>query len=99
MQALEDVIVKTEIVLQYSLQSKALEGLQKIASLFPGEEARNARLSSLYQTANWWPPCAQTPQDEPAAKGGPAAAASSAGEPQTGAVSSKTGVYSDETVR
>src|SRR5207253_2986767 len=70
MQALEDLIVQTEIFLQYSLQSKALERLQKIASLFPGEEARNARLSSLYQTANWWPPGAQKPQDEPAAKGG-----------------------------
>jgi len=99
MQALEDLIVQTEIFLQYSLQSKALERLQKIASLFPGEEARNARLSSLYQTANWWPPGAQKPQDEPAAKGGPAAAASSAGEPQTGAISSKTGVYSAETLR
>src|SRR5436309_3295766 len=98
-QALEDLIVQTEIFLQYSLQSKALERLQKIASLFPGEEARNARLSSLYQTANWWPPGAQQPQDEPAAKGGPAAAASSAGEPQTGAISSKTGVYSAETLR
>jgi len=52
MQALEDLIVQTEIFLQYSLQSKALERLQKIASLFPSEEARNARLSSLYQTAN-----------------------------------------------
>src|SRR5947209_1453926 len=99
MQALEDLIVQTEIFRQYSLQSKALERLQKIASLFPGEEARNARLSSLYQTANWWPPGAQKPQDEPAAKGGPAAAASSAGEPQTGAISSKTGVYSAETLR
>ena len=99
MQALEDLIVQTEIFLQYSLQSKALERLQKIASLFPGEEARNARLSSLYQTANWWPPGAQKPKDEPAAKGGPAALAPSSGEPQTAAISSKTGVYSAETLR
>src|SRR5215471_8194166 len=35
MQALEDLIVQTEIFLQYSLQGKALERLQKIASLFP----------------------------------------------------------------
>src|SRR5216684_3225795 len=35
MQALEDLIVQTEIFLQYSLQNKALERLQKIASTFP----------------------------------------------------------------
>src|SRR2546429_4179885 len=36
---------QTEIFLQYSLQSKALERLQKIAAMFPGEEVRNARLA------------------------------------------------------
>src|SRR5271165_5744006 len=55
LQALEDLIVQTEIFLQYSLQSKALERLQKIASMFPGEEERNPRLQGLYQAANWWP--------------------------------------------
>lgn len=99
LQALEDLIVQTEIFLQYSLQSKALERLQKIASLFPGEEARNARLSSLYQTANWWPPGAQKPKADAAAKSEPAAAAPSAGEPQTGTITSKTGVYSADTLR
>jgi diguanylate cyclase (GGDEF)-like protein len=99
MQALEDLIVQTEIFLQYSLQSKALERLQKIAAMFPGEEARNARLSSLYQTANWWPPGAQKPKDEPAAKSAAAPAAPSSGELQTGAISSKTGVYAAETLR
>jgi diguanylate cyclase (GGDEF)-like protein len=54
-QALEDLIVQTEIFLQYSLQSKAVERLQKIASMFPGEEERNSRLQGLYQMANWWP--------------------------------------------
>jgi diguanylate cyclase (GGDEF)-like protein len=97
MQALEDLIVQTEIFLQYSLQSKALERLQKIATLFPGEEARNARLSSLYQTANWWPPGAQKPK-EPAGKGEPAAG-TSASEPQPGAITGKTGVYSADTLR
>src|SRR5215472_14362310 len=96
MQALEDLIVQTEIFLQYSLQSKALERLQKIASMFPGEEARIARLSSLYQTANWWPPGAQKPKDEPVAK---SAAAPPAGELQTATISSKTGVYAAETLR
>src|ERR1700674_20506 len=55
LQALEDLIVQTEIFLQYSLQNKALERLQRIAAMFPGEEERNARLSNLYQMANWWP--------------------------------------------
>ncbi len=41
-QALEDLIVQTEIFLQYSLQAKALERLQKIASMFPGEEERQS---------------------------------------------------------
>ena len=98
MQALEDLIVQTEIFLQYSLQSKALERLQKIASQFPGEEARNARLSSLYQTANWWPPGAQKPKAEAAAKSEPAPGPSTA-EPQTGAITGKTGVYSADTLR
>src|SRR5712671_2953148 len=55
LQALEDLIVQTEIFLQYSLHNKALERLQRIAAMFPGEEERNARLSNLYQMANWWP--------------------------------------------
>src|SRR5438094_1965621 len=47
LQALEDLIVQTEIFLQYSLHNKALERLQKIAAMFPGEEERNARISNL----------------------------------------------------
>jgi len=98
MQALEDLIVQTEIFLQYSLQSKALERLQKIAAMFPGEEKRNARLSSLYQTANWLPPGAEKTQAE-VAKNAPAVPGSSGAEPQSGAMASKTGVYSAETLR
>ncbi|PYU77705.1 MAG: hypothetical protein DMG50_29980, partial [Acidobacteria bacterium] len=52
LQALEDLIVQTEIFLQYSLQNKALERLQRIAAMFPGEEERSARLANLYQMAN-----------------------------------------------
>jgi len=54
-QALEDLIVQVEIFLQYSLQSKAVERLERIAELFPGEEERNERLRALYERANWWP--------------------------------------------
>ncbi|MGA8143085.1 MAG: diguanylate cyclase [Candidatus Acidiferrales bacterium] len=69
-QALEDLIVQVEIFLQYSLQSKAVERLQRIAELFPGEEEKNERLRSLYERANWWPKGAPP---KPAAKPAPAA--------------------------
>jgi diguanylate cyclase (GGDEF)-like protein len=96
-QALEDLIVQTEIFLQYSLQSKALERLQKIAAMFPGEEARNARLQNLYQMANWWPAGAAKPKQEPAA---PAAApAAPVVEAQPVTPTTRTGVYSAETLR
>jgi diguanylate cyclase (GGDEF)-like protein len=94
MQALDDLIVQTEIFLQYSLQAKAVERLQKIASMFPGEEARNPRLQNLYQTANWWPKNAAKPQPPPK----PANAAPVIEEkptPPTG----RTGSYTVETLR
>jgi diguanylate cyclase (GGDEF)-like protein len=67
-QGLEDLIVQAEIFLQYSLQAKAVEKLQQIAQLFPGEEDRNPRVRSLYQMGGWWP----------AGKGAEAAASSQA---------------------
>jgi diguanylate cyclase (GGDEF)-like protein len=93
LQALEDLIVQTEIFLQYSLQSKALDRLQKIAAMFPGEEERNARLRNLYQTANWWPKGA--PKDQPETVSTSDAPAVEAQPVITG----KTGVYSAETLR
>jgi diguanylate cyclase (GGDEF)-like protein len=54
-QALEDLMVQVEIFLQYSLQPKAIERLERIAELFPREEERNERLRALYDRANWWP--------------------------------------------
>jgi len=54
-QALEDLVVQVEIFLQYSLQTKAVERLERIAELFPGEEEKNERLRALYERANWWP--------------------------------------------
>jgi len=59
-QTLEDMIVQTEIFLQYSLDAKAKERLQKIAEMFPGEEEKNDRLRQLYETAKWWPPGSRT---------------------------------------
>jgi diguanylate cyclase (GGDEF)-like protein len=90
-QSLEDLIVQTEIFIQYSLQNKAVEQLQKIAALFPGEEENNARLRSLYESANWWP------------SGGPKVKAEVAATPVEAAeavtVTGKTGIYSAETLR
>jgi diguanylate cyclase (GGDEF)-like protein len=78
-QALEDLIVQVEIFLQYSLQSKALERLERLAQLFPGEEERNERLRALYDRANWWPkgapPKVSSPPAPPVALPTPEAAA------------------------
>lgn len=57
--ALDDLIVQAEIFLQYSLQAKATERLERISEMFPGEEVRNERLRTLYERANWWPEGAQ----------------------------------------
>jgi len=86
-QALDDLLVQAEIFLQYSLQAKAVERLQKIAEMFPGEEERNERLRGLYELAHWWPSGSKL---QPATT--PAAAPSAA---PTG----RTGVYTPETLR
>jgi len=101
MQALEDLIVQTEIFLQYSLQAKALERLQKIAAMFPGEEERHPRLRNLYQLANWWPqgaPKTKAPEPTGAAPPPPASRPEPAPEP-TSNVTTRTGVYTAETLR
>ncbi len=54
-QSLEDLLVQAEIFVQYSLQSKAIERLQKIVELFPEEKGRNERLQGLFEAAHWWP--------------------------------------------
>jgi diguanylate cyclase (GGDEF)-like protein len=94
-QALEDLIVQTEIFLQYSLQTKALERLQKIAAMFPGEEERHPRLRNLYELANWWPEGAAKPKAEPARQVEATPVEESPGPSITG----KTGVYTAETLR
>src|SRR5947208_392440 len=98
LQALEDLIVQTEIFLQYSLQAKAVERLEKIAAMFPGEEERHPRLRNLYQTANWWPkgaPKAKAP--EVAAK--PATPTAPAAPPASPATPARGGMFSAETIR
>jgi diguanylate cyclase (GGDEF)-like protein len=95
MQTLEDLIVQTEIFLQYSLQNKAMDRLHKIAELFPGEEEKNARLRNLYQTANFWPQgvpvkkIVEAPKPVPSSPPAEVAKASPA----------KTGTYNADTLR
>ena len=95
MQTLEDLIVQTEIFLQYSLQNKAMDRLHKIAELFPGEEEKNARLRNLYQTANFWP------QGVPVKKTVEAAKPVTSPPPAEVAKTSpaKTGTYHADTLR
>ena len=103
LQALEDLIVQTEIFLQYSLQNKALERLQRIAAMFPGEEERSPRLANLYQMANWWPQGPPKPKTEAAPE--PAVVSAAPVAPSAPVVeapspiTTKTGVYSAETLR
>ena len=94
MQALEDLIVQTEIFLQYSLQNKALDRLQKIAEIFPSEELKNERLQNLYQMANWWPQGAPVKKVEPPAR---PQSPSSAEVAKTSPA--KTGTYAADTLR
>ncbi len=92
-QAMEDLIVQTEIFLQYSLQSKAIERLQKIASMFPGEEERNPRLQGLYQMANWWPKAPSKIEVAPKIPTVPVV------EPQPTPPTGRTGTYTADTLR
>ena len=71
-QVLEDLIVQVEIFLQYSLQSKAIERLERLAQAYPGEEDRNERLRALYERANWWPKGAEPKPAAPLAAAPPA---------------------------
>ena len=48
---LEDLILQAEIFLQYGMRSRAVERLERIRRLFPGEEAKNQKLYHLYTSA------------------------------------------------
>jgi len=49
--ALQDLMLQAEILVQYGMRSKAIERLQRIQELFPGEEERNQDLQQLYLAA------------------------------------------------
>jgi len=53
--ALQDLILQAEILVQYGMRSKAVERLQRIQELFPGEEERNEDLQRLFLSAGIQP--------------------------------------------
>jgi diguanylate cyclase (GGDEF)-like protein len=84
--ALDDLIVQAEIFLQYSLHSKAIERLERIADMFPGQEGKNERLRMLYERANWWPKGSQArPQSAAPAATIPAAPGAASVSPSASA--------------
>ena len=66
---LEDFMLQAEIFLQYSMRSKALERLERIAKLFPREEEKNEKLHLLYANAGYTPKYTDAPP--PPAAGAP----------------------------
>ena len=64
---LEDFMLQAEIFLQYSMRSKALERLERIAKLFPREEEKNQKLHALYANAGFIPKYADGAAPPPAA--------------------------------
>ena len=71
---LEDLMLQAEIFLQYSMRSKALERLERINKLFPGEEEKREKLAELFAAAGFTPkydtprsaPTSTAPADESA---------------------------------
>jgi len=49
--ALQDLMLQAEILVQYGMRTKAVERLQRIRELFPGEEQRNPDLQRLCMAA------------------------------------------------
>lgn len=92
--ALDDLLVQAEIFIQYALHPKAVERLQKVFEVFPGEAQSNERYRDLCELAGWWPEgmARKTIVDAPGAD---------AAEPVSAAVSHapSTGVYTPETMR
>jgi len=58
---LEDLILQAEIFLQYAMRSRALEQVERIRALFPGEELKNDRLRELFSGLGMFVPAAPVP--------------------------------------
>ena len=78
---LEDMMVQVELFLQYSLTGKAIEKLQKVWELFPGEESGNQRLYDLYARAQYFPTGFGAPPSADASAAAPATSAARAPAP------------------
>src|SRR5882672_2240611 len=76
--ALQDLMLQAEILVQYGMRSKAVERLQRIKELFPGEEERNQELQRLYIAAGMEPQYAPGASMAPTAAPVPQAAAPAA---------------------
>jgi GGDEF domain-containing protein/tetratricopeptide (TPR) repeat protein len=72
--ALQDLMLQAEILVQYGMQAKAAERLQRIQELFPTEVEHNEDLQRLYAAAGIAPPVAVKPA-APAASSVPAVVA------------------------
>jgi diguanylate cyclase (GGDEF)-like protein len=76
--ALQDLMLQAEILVQYGMRSKAIERIQRIQELFPGEEQRNQDLQRLYISAGIEPargvPAPAALSAAPAAAAAPASA-------------------------
>jgi tetratricopeptide (TPR) repeat protein/GGDEF domain-containing protein len=72
---LEDLLLQSEILLQYSLRSRAMERLERIRKLFPDEELKNQKLRRL---------CARAGISLPAAPADTGAVATAPSAPGTG---------------
>jgi diguanylate cyclase (GGDEF)-like protein len=52
---LKDLMLQAEIFLQYGMQDKAWERLDRVARLFPGEDQKNGELANLFERAGYVP--------------------------------------------
>jgi len=78
---LEDFILQAEIYLQYSMRSKAVERLERVQKLFPGQEAKNEKLRELYVLAGLLPTVAVPARPSAKAAGASATSAQASGKP------------------
>ena len=89
--ALQDLILQAEILVQYGMQAKALERVQRIQELFPHAEERSEDLQRLYMAVGWVPRYA-APAPAPVSEVVPVAPANAPPPPDTADVNSLTRV-------
>ena len=83
--ALQDLMLQAEILVQYGMRAKAVERLQRIQELFPGEEQHNQALQRLYISAGFDSPVAKhQPAAPPQPSTSPAPAAPAPATPTAG---------------